>query len=153
MKILLQRVKRASCKVEEKITSEIKQGLLLFVGFKEGDNNLIIEQMVKKCIELRIFSDENGKMNKSLIDINGEVLSISQFTLYANCSKGRRPSFDLSENPVSAKNHYEYFNRYINNIYNIDVEEGIFGADMEIELINDGPVTIMLDSDEIIKNK
>ena len=151
MKILLQRVKRASCKVEGNITGKINQGLLLFVGFKEGDNNLIIEQMVKKCIELRIFSDENGKMNKSLIDINGEVLSISQFTLYANCLKGRRPSFDQSENPSSAKTHYEYFNKYINNIYNIDVQEGIFGADMEIELINDGPVTIMLDSDEIIK--
>ena len=151
MKILLQRVKRASCKVEGNITGKINQGLLLFVGFKEGDNNLIIEQMVKKCIELRIFSDENGKMNKSLIDINGEVLSISQFTLYANCLKGRRPSFDQSENPSSAKKHYEYFNKYINNIYNIDVQEGIFGADMEIELINDGPVTIMLDSDEIIK--
>ena len=90
-------------------------------------------------------------LGKSLIDINGEVLSISQFTLYANCLKGRRPSFDQSENPVSAKAHYEYFNKQINNIYNIDVKEGIFGADMEIELINDGPVTIMLDSDEIIK--
>ena len=151
MKILLQRVKRASCKVEGNITGEIKQGLLLFVGFKEGDNNVVIEQMVKKCIELRIFSDENGKMNKSLLDINGEVLSISQFTLYANCLKGRRPSFENSENPVEAIKHYEYFNRYINNIYSIDVKEGIFGADMEIELINDGPVTIMLDSDEIIK--
>ena len=151
MKILLQRVKRASCKVEGNITGEIKQGLLLFVGFKEGDNNVVIEQMVKKCIELRIFSDENGKMNKSLLDVNGEVLSISQFTLYANCLKGRRPSFDQSENPISAKAHYEYFNKYINNIYSIDVKEGIFGADMEIELINDGPVTIMLDSDEIIK--
>ena len=151
MKILLQRVKRASCKVEGNITGEIKQGLLLFVGFKEGDNNVVIEQMVKKCIELRIFSDENGKMNKSLLDVNGEVLSISQFTLYANCLKGRRPSFDQSENPSSAKMHYEYFNKYINNIYNIDVQKGIFGADMEIELVNDGPVTIMLDSDEIIK--
>ena len=117
MKILLKRVKRASCKVEGNITGKINQGLLLFVGFKEGDNNLVIEQMVKKCIELRIFSDENGKMNKSLIDINGEVLSISQFTLYANCLKGRRPSFDQSENPISAKIHYEYFNKYINNIY------------------------------------
>ena len=151
MKILLQRVKRASCKVEGNITGEIKEGLLLFVGFKEGDNNSIIEQMVKKCIELRIFSDENGKMNKSLIDINGEILSISQFTLYANCLKGRRPSFDQSENPASAKKHYEYFNEYINNIYNIEVKKGIFGADMEIDLLNDGPVTIMIDSDEIVK--
>ncbi len=151
MKILLQRVKKASCKVNNEIIGKIDNGLLLFVGFTEGDNENIIEQMVKKCVELRIFSDENGKMNKSLIDVNGSILSISQFTLYANCLKGRRPSFENSENPISAKNHYEYFNTYINNIYNIEVQTGEFGADMEIELINDGPVTIMLDSNEIVK--
>ena len=151
MKILLQRVKKASCKVNNEIIGKIDNGLLLFVGFTEGDNESIIEQMVKKCIELRIFSDENGKMNKSLLDVNGSVLSISQFTLYANCLKGRRPSFENSENPLLAKKHYEYFNAYINNIYNIEVQVGEFGADMEIELINDGPVTIMLDSNEIVK--
>ena len=151
MKILLQRVKKASCKVNNEIIGKINNGLLLFVGFTEGDNESIIEQMAKKCIELRIFSDENGKMNKSLLDVNGSVLSISQFTLYANCLKGRRPSFENSENPLLAKKHYEYFNTYINNIYNIEVQVGEFGADMEIELINDGPVTIMLDSNEIVK--
>ena len=151
MKILLQRVKKASCRVNNEIIGKINNGLLLFVGFTEGDNESIIEQMAKKCIELRIFSDENGKMNKSLLDINGSVLSISQFTLYANCLKGRRPSFENSENPLLANNHYEYFNSYINNIYNIEVQTGEFGADMEIELINDGPVTIMLDSNEIVK--
>ena len=151
MKILLQRVKKASCKVNNEIIGKIDNGLLLFVGFKEVDNENIIELMVKKCVELRIFSDENGKMNKSLIDVNGSILSISQFTLYANCLKGRRPSFENSENPILAKKHYEYFNTYINNIYNIEVQTGEFGADMEIELINDGPVTIMLDSNEIVK--
>lgn len=151
MKILLQRVKKASCKVNNEIIGKIDNGLLLFVGFKDGDNENIIEQMAKKCVELRIFSDENGKMNKSLIDVNGSILSISQFTLYANCLKGRRPSFENSENPILAKKHYEYFNTYINNIYNIEVQTGEFGADMEIELINDGPVTIMLDSNEIVK--
>ena len=151
MKILLQRVKKASCKVNNEIIGKIDNGLLLFVGFTEGDNENVIEQMAKKCVELRIFSDENGKMNKSLIDVNGSILSISQFTLYANCLKGRRPSFENSENPISAKKHYEYFNTYINNIYNIEVQTGEFGADMEIELINDGPVTIMLDSNEIVK--
>ena len=151
MKILLQRVKKASCKVNNEIIGKINNGLLLFVGFTEGDNESVIEQMAKKCIELRIFSDENGKMNKSLLDVNGSVLSISQFTLYANCLKGRRPSFENSENPLLAKKHYEYFNTCINNIYNIEVQVGEFGADMEIELINDGPVTIMLDSNEIVK--
>ena len=151
MKIFLQRVKKASCKVNNKIIGKIDNGLLLFVGFKDGDNENIIEQMANKCVELRIFSDENGKMNKSLIDVNGSILSISQFTLYANCLKGRRPSFENSENPILAKKHYEYFNTYINNIYNIEVQTGEFGADMEIELINDGPVTIMLDSNEIVK--
>ena len=151
MKILLQRVKKASCRVNNEIIGKINNGLLLFVGFTEGDNESIIEKMAKKCIELRIFSDENVKMNKSLLDINGSVLSISQFTLYANCLKGRRPSFENSENPLLANNHYEYFNSYINNIYNIEVQTGEFGADMEIELINDGPVTIMLDSNEIVK--
>ena len=147
----MQIVKKASCRVNNEIIGKINNGLLLFVGFTEGDNESVIEQMAKKCIELRIFSDENGKMNKSLLDINGSVLSISQFTLYANCLKGRRPSFENSENPLLANNHYEYFNSYINNIYNIEVQTGEFGADMEIELINDGPVTIMLDSNEIVK--
>lgn len=151
MKILIQRVKRASVSVENKIVGQINKGLLLFVGFCEGDNEFIIEQMAKKCVELRIFSDENGKMNKSILDIGGSILSISQFTLYANCRKGRRPSFDESEKPDLAIKHYEYFNTYINNIYNIEVQEGIFGADMQVELQNDGPVTIILDSVDIVK--
>ena len=151
MKILLQRVKKASCTVNNEIIGKIGQGLLLFVGFTDGDTESVIEQMVKKCVELRIFSDENGKMNKSLIDINGNILSISQFTLYANCLKGRRPSFEKSENPNQARIHYKYFNAYISNNYSIEVQTGEFGADMQIELVNDGPVTIMLDSDEIVK--
>jgi len=151
MKILLQRVKRASVKVDNEIIGDIDNGLLLFVGFTNGDNENIIEQMAKKCVELRIFSDENGKMNKSLLDINGKILSISQFTLYANYLKGRRPSFENSLEPILAEKYYEYFNDLLHNIYSIDVQRGKFGADMQVELINDGPVTIMLDSDILIK--
>ena len=151
MKILLQRVKRASVKVDNGIIGDIDNGLLLFVGFTNGDNENIIEQMAKKCVELRIFSDENGKMNKSLLDINGKILSISQFTLYANYLKGRRPSFENSLEPILAEKYYEYFNDLLHNIYSIDVQRGKFGADMQVELINDGPVTIMLDSDILIK--
>ena len=151
MKILIQRVKKASVSVEGKIIGEISNGMMVLVGFTSGDTNEIIEQMAKKCIELRIFNDENGKINKSLLDIGGKILSISQFTLYANCNKGRRPSFENSENPIDAIKHYEYFNKYINKLYGVDVQTGMFGADMQVELINDGPVTIMLDSLEIIK--
>lgn len=151
MKILLQRVKYATVSIDGEIYSSINQGLLLLVGFTHEDNHNVIEQMVKKCIELRIFNDENGKMNKSLLDINGEIMSVSQFTLYANCQKGRRPSFDKSQKPDIAIENYEYFNKYINNIYNIEVKTGFFGADMQIEFVNDGPVTIMLDSNEIVK--
>ena len=151
MKILIQRVKNANVSIDNNIVGKINQGMLLLVGFCEGDDIHIVEQMAKKCIELRIFSDEEGKMNKSILDISGEVLSISQFTLYANCLKGRRPSFEKSEKPEKALKLYEYFNRYINSIFNIVVEKGVFGADMKVNLVNDGPVTIMLDSNEIVK--
>ena len=151
MKILLQRVKEANVKVDDKIIGAIDEGLLLFVGFTHDDNEYIIEQMAKKCVELRIFNDEAGKINKSLLDVNGSILSISQFTLYANCLKGRRPSFENSEKPDKALEHYEYFNKVINNIYNINVATGEFGADMKISLVNDGPLTILLDSKEIVK--
>lgn len=151
MKILIQRVNEASVSVDNNIVGKINKGLLLFVGFTHDDNEQIIEQMAKKCVELRIFSDENDKINLSLLDVGGEILSISQFTLYANCLKGRRPSFEKSEKPDYALKHYYYFNEYLKNQFNIIVKEGIFGEDMKISLINDGPLTIMLDSDEIIK--
>ena len=151
MKILIQRVNSASVTIDGKIVGNINKGLLLFVGYTHNDNEQIIEQMAKKCVELRIFNDENDKINLSLLDVGGEILSISQFTLYANCLKGRRPSFENSEKPAEAIKHYQYFNEYINKQYNIIVKEGIFGEDMKISLINDGPLTIILDSDEIIK--
>lgn len=153
MRILIQRVKEASVEVDNKVIGKIGHGLLLLVGFTHNDNIEVIEQMARKCIELRIFNDENGKINKSILDVGGSVLSISQFTLYANCLKGRRPSFENSQNSNLAKQNYEYFNSYINNIYSIKVKTGVFGADMKVKLVNDGPVTINLDSDEILKNK
>ena len=151
MKILIQRVKKASVSIENEVVGTIDKGLLLFVGFTHDDNEQVIEQMAKKCVELRIFNDDNNKINLSLLDIGGEILSISQFTLYANCLKGRRPSFEKSEKPDSAVNHYNYFNEYLRRNFNIIVQEGVFGEDMKISLINDGPLTIILDSEEIIK--
>ena len=145
MKILLQRVKKASCKVNNEIIGKIDNGLLLFVGFKEGDNENVIEQMAKKCVELRIFSDENGKMNLSLKDVGGELLIISQFTLYADTmSSGNRPSFIAAARPEKAEPLYEYFLDKCRQ-ENIKVEKGIFGAEMKVSLVNDGPVTIILE--------
>lgn len=148
MRIVLQRAKNAKVTVDGKVLGEIDQGLVVLVGFQEQDTKEIVEKMVLKMIGLRIFSDENDKMNLSLKDVNGKVLSISQFTLYANCKKGRRPSFIEAAKPEHAVKLYEYFNQYIRE-NDIKVEKGEFGADMKVQLINDGPVTIVLDSDEI----
>lgn len=150
MKIVVQRVQYSSVKIEGKINGEIKKGFMVLVGFKNDDTQEIINKMVDKLINLRIFEDEQGKMNKSLIDVNGSILSISQFTLYANCKKGRRPSFIDAAKPDIAIPLYDYFNEAIRKSQ-IHVETGIFGADMKVLLLNDGPVTIILDSDEIIR--
>lgn len=150
MRVVLQRVKHASCKVDDQITGAIEQGYLLLVGITHEDTVEIVEKMVSKIINLRIFEDENGKMNLSLADVQGSILSISQFTLYADCRKGRRPGFEMAAKPVLAKPLYEKFNQLIEEA-DIHVETGIFGADMKIDLLNDGPVTLILDSNEIIK--
>lgn len=150
MKIVLQRVQHSSVEINQRINGQIKQGLMVLVGFSANDNKEIVDKMIDKLIHLRIFEDEQGKMNRSLIDIQGSILSISQFTLYANCKKGRRPSFINAAKPDLAIPLYDYFNQQIEE-KNIHIETGIFGADMKVSLLNDGPVTIILDSDEIIK--
>lgn len=148
MRVVIQRVKHASVTIEGKVNGKIEEGFMLLVGIKKDDTKETIEKLAKKVCELRIFSDENGKMNLSIQDIKGNILSISQFTLYADCKRGRRPGFELAEKPQKANEMYEYFNSILRN-YGMIVETGIFGADMQVELCNDGPVTIILDSDEM----
>lgn len=142
MKVVLQRVKHASCTVENVITGQIEKGYLLLVGFTNGDNVEKLDKAVKKISGLRIFEDENQKMNLNLEKVNGKILSISQFTLYANTNEGNRPSFIDALNPVEAKKLYLNFNEKLRSM-DFVVEEGVFGAHMDIELLNDGPCTII----------
>lgn len=144
MKVLVQRVLSSSVEVDNKIVGQINKGLMLLVGFTDSDTDKEIDYMVDKIINLRIFNDENGVMNKSLIDVNGSILSISQFTLYADTRKGRRPSYIKALNGDKAILLYDKFNNKLKE-ENIKVETGIFGADMKVSLINDGPITIMLE--------
>lgn len=146
MKVLVQRVKNASCTVDKKTISSIKNGFLLFVGFTHTDTSKEVEYIAKKIANLRIFEDEDGKLNKSILDKNYEILSISQFTLYASTKKGNRPSFTESMNPIEAEKLYHELTDILQNEYNIPTQEGSFGAYMDIELTNSGPVTIMLES-------
>lgn len=143
MKVLIQRVKNASVTINNKLFSSINNGILAFVGIEKGDCSEQIEKAAHKIINLRIFEDDNGKMNRSLVDTKGEMLIVSQFTLCGDCRKGTRPSFDSSEAPDIANNLYEEFISAVENC-GIRVKTGCFGAMMDIELINDGPVTFML---------
>ena len=144
MKVLVQRVLSSSVEVDNKIVGQINKGLMLLVGFTDSDTDKEIDYMVDKIINLRIFDDENGVMNKSLIDVNGSILSISQFTLYADTRKGRRPSYIKALSGDKAILLYDKFNNKLKE-ENIKVETGIFGAEMKVSLINDGPITIMLE--------
>jgi len=144
MKVVLQRVKNAKCAVGNQVTGQIKNGYLLLVGFKNGDTAEILPKMVKKIANLRVFEDENGKMNKSLGDVKGGILSISQFTLYADLSGGNRPSFTNALPPDAAKPLYLAFGNQLRSL-GIPVAEGIFGAHMDLEFTNDGPVTIIIE--------
>lgn len=148
MKLVVQRVSHASCTVDGKITGKIENGYMVLVGFGLNDEKPIVCKMAEKLSKLRIFEDEQGKINKSIFDVNGKILSISQFTLYADCSKGNRPSFTNALGGDKAVELYKYFNECLRNL-NLEVEEGVFGADMKIELLNDGPTTIILDSEEL----
>lgn len=148
MKVVIQRSKNSKVTINGKVNGEIKEGLVLLSSFTDGDNLKIVDKVIDKIINLRIFTDSNDKMNLSLLDINGSILNISQFTLYADISKGRRPSFINAMNPTDASKLYDYMNKKLKSL-NIETQTGIFGADMKLEIYNDGPVTIILDSETI----
>ena len=144
MRIIVQRCTEAQVKVDNKIVGKIDKGVMLLVGFTHTDDSTNIDYMIDKVLNLRIFDDENGVMNKSLLDINGSILSISQFTLYGDARKGRRPSYINALSGDKATELYDEFNNKIKE-KNIHIETGIFGADMKVSLTNDGPVTILLE--------
>ncbi len=144
MKMLIQRVTHASVEVEGKICGSIGQGFLVLLGVGQGDTREIADKYVKKMTSLRIFEDENGKTNLSLDQVGGEVLLISQFTLYANCRKGNRPSFVEAGDPAEAEALYEYVIEKTREVVP-KVEKGVFGAEMKVDLLNDGPFTVMLE--------
>ena len=148
MRLVIQRVSNASCKVDGNITGQIDKGYMILVGFNNDDNKDVVEKMANKVAKLRIFDDENGKINKSIFDVDGKILSISQFTLYADCKGGNRPSFSDAMRGEDSIELYKYFNECLRSL-NLEVQEGIFGADMKISLLNDGPVTIILDSEKL----
>ena len=145
MKAVVQRVKKARLSVDGKLVSEIPFGLVVFFGVKTGDTEKEADYLAKKIAALRIFEDENGKMNLSVKDVGGEILFVSQFTLYGDASKGNRPSFTLAERPERADALYQYAAQKLAE-YELPVELGVFGADMQIEQQNDGPVTILLEA-------
>ena len=152
MRIVIQRVKRASVSVEEKVVGSIQKGFLVLIGVGQGDDEATADKYMKKLLGLRIFEDENGKTNKSLADVDGQLLMVSQFTLYANCKKGNRPSFINAGKPDMANEMYEYIIQKCQEYMVAKareqvpvVETGVFGAEMEVSLVNDGPFTVILE--------
>ena len=143
MKVVVQRSKYSKVEVNNKLINEISSGMVILVGFTEGDDDAKILKMVKKIVNLRIFDDENGVMNKSILDVEGKILSISQFTLYGDTSKGNRPSYVKALNGNLAIKLYEKFNEELNKY--VKTLHGIFGADMQVSILNDGPVTIVME--------
>lgn len=148
MKLVIQRVTHASVTVDNNVIGKIGKGYMVLIGISDTDTKEIADKMLDKMIKLRIFEDENGKTNLSLADVGGELLLISQFTLYANCKKGNRPSFIEAGSPDHANALYEYIIEKCKERVDI-VEQGEFGAEMKVELLNDGPFTVILDSDQI----
>lgn len=146
MRIVLQRVKSASVSIEGTVVGEIEQGFLLLVGVGPDDTRDDASYLARKIAGMRIFSDENGKMNLSIDQVGGKILSVSQFTLFADTKKGNRPSFTGAASPEAANKLYEEFNETLRKEYGLIVETGEFGADMQVSLVNDGPVTILLDT-------
>lgn len=149
MKAVIQRVKYSNVKIDGRVVGNCEKGFMILLGVFQGDTQADADKMIKKIPHLRIFEDENGKMNLSCLDVGGEILVVSQFTLCADCSHGRRPSFTASAPPDEANSLYEYFVEQLKNSGVKSVETGEFGADMQVELVNDGPVTIILDSKEL----
>jgi D-tyrosyl-tRNA(Tyr) deacylase len=143
---LIQRVSSASVSIENNLCGQINQGILLLLGVENNDGPAESDQLLKKLLNYRIFADDNGKMNRSLVDINGDLLIVSQFTLAADTKKGLRPSFSSAAAPQEAKALYEYFLAQAKNIHNGKIASGQFGADMQVSLCNDGPVTFLLSS-------
>lgn len=148
MKVVLQNVLNCEVKIKDKVYSSIDRGFLLLVSFTDGDNLDIINKMANKISKLRVFMDENGKTNLSLLDVNGKIMSVSQFTLYADVKKGNRPSFTNCLDFNKAKELYQQFNLELKKL-NLIVEEGIFGGDMKVSFVNDGPFTLVIDSKEV----
>ena len=149
MRILIQRVKQAKVTIEEKISGEIEQGLLIFVGIEDADSEEDVDWLAHKIINIRLFEDENGVMNKSLVEIGGSILLVSQFTLHASTKKGNRPSYIKASKPDHAIPLYENMIQKLSQLLDKQIATGVFGADMQVSLVNDGPVTIWIDS----KNK
>ena len=146
MRLLVQRVKNASVEVNKEVVGKIDNGLLIFVGIKDTDTKQEADYLARKIVNLRIFNDENDKLNLSVKDTNGKLLIVSQFTLYANCEHGNRPSFIEAAKGEKANELYEYFCQKSSE-YGIEIQKGIFGADMKVNLLNDGPVTIWLEKE------
>ncbi len=146
MKAVIQRVTHAQVNVNGEIVGKINKGLLVFLGIGSSDSEADSDYLIKKIINLRIFNDSDSKMNLSLKDVNGELLVISQFTLYADTQKGNRPSYTSAAQPIVAKEIYNSFLSKLETVFEKKIESGIFGADMKVELLNDGPVTIIIDS-------
>ena len=150
MRVVLTTVLSANVSINNKIVGEISRGYLLLVGFTDGDNKETVDKMVDKIMSLRVFPDEHGQINISLQDVNGSILSVSQFTLYANAAKGRRPSFVDALRPGEAEPLYDYFNQQL-ELKHQKVSTGVFGADMKVTSVNDGPFTLLLDSKELFQ--
>lgn len=148
MRVVLTTVLEAKVEIDHKVVGQISRGYLLLVGFTDGDDREIVDKMVDKILSLRAFPDEHGNINISLQDVNGSILSVSQFTLYANTAKGRRPSFVDALRPGEAEPLYDYFNEQLEMKHG-KLATGVFGADMQVTSINDGPFTLLLDSKEI----
>ena len=149
MRVVVQRCSRAEVRIDGTVVGTIGRGFMLLVGVTDGDTKVEADVIAKKVAQMRVFEDEQGKMNLSLHEVGGAVLSISQFTLYADCKKGNRPSFIKAARPETAEPLYDYLNEVLHTQYGLQVETGRFGADMKVDFINDGPVTILLDSSEL----
>lgn len=151
MRMLIQRVLEGSVTIDNQVVGSVEKGYVVFLGVEDSDTKEIADKMAAKLMNLRIFEDENGKTNLSIRDVDGEILLVSQFTLYADCRKGNRPSFTSAGGPDMANDLYEYMKEILARECNKKVACGSFGADMKVALINDGPFTIWLDSKEVIK--